>query len=238
MLIIKNAEGGGTNLINSGISYNNDNPPIASAQGNIDIDLSDLLNNDSFPVGTIMMFNGDLTKLGDGWYVCDGKNGTPNLLGKFIRCISTPNDSKPIGIDNLTGGYTDKSVPAHDHTATVVSSGEHTHQTTKTSKDSKYAGSHTHKAPNQPQYGSREVCSTCGPTSATGPGHYPIFEDIKKRDLNWTGTHQHKAHFPSKTSTSDGAHEHNFKILNQKGTVTSDGNLPKHVEIIHIMKVR
>ena len=36
------------------------------------------------PVGSIIMFNGKAEEIPSGWAICDGKNGTPNLLDRFI----------------------------------------------------------------------------------------------------------------------------------------------------------
>jgi hypothetical protein len=30
------------------------------------------------------MFN-NIQNIPDGWHICDGTNGTPNLIGKFIK---------------------------------------------------------------------------------------------------------------------------------------------------------
>ena len=39
---------------------------------------------DSMPVGSIIMFNGKAEEIPSGWAICDGTNGTPNLLDRFI----------------------------------------------------------------------------------------------------------------------------------------------------------
>lgn len=39
------------------------------------------------PSGTIAMYNGQ-SEIPEGWDVCDGNNGTPNLVGKFIKAAS------------------------------------------------------------------------------------------------------------------------------------------------------
>ncbi|MCW2477489.1 MULTISPECIES: phage tail protein [unclassified Symbiopectobacterium] len=36
----------------------------------------------TLPIGTIIIFFGN--EIPDGWLLCDGKNGTPNLIDKFI----------------------------------------------------------------------------------------------------------------------------------------------------------
>lgn len=38
----------------------------------------------TLPKGTIVPYSGDLSKLPHGWELCDGKNGNPNLRGRFL----------------------------------------------------------------------------------------------------------------------------------------------------------
>jgi hypothetical protein len=58
------------------------------------------------------------------WALCDGRNGTPNYVGKFARGGGTASvtargsDSFTLGVENL---------PAHSHGATVSTNGAHTH---------------------------------------------------------------------------------------------------------------
>lgn len=40
---------------------------------------------DAMPVGSIIMFNGKAEEIPSGWAICDGTNGTPNLINKFIK---------------------------------------------------------------------------------------------------------------------------------------------------------
>ena len=39
---------------------------------------------DAMPVGSIIMFNGKIKDIPSGWEICDGRNGTPNLIDRFI----------------------------------------------------------------------------------------------------------------------------------------------------------
>ena len=39
---------------------------------------------DAMPIGSIIMFNGKAEEIPSGWAICDGTNGTPNLLDRFI----------------------------------------------------------------------------------------------------------------------------------------------------------
>lgn len=39
---------------------------------------------DAMPVGSIIMFSGKAEEIPSGWAICNGENGTPNLLDRFI----------------------------------------------------------------------------------------------------------------------------------------------------------
>ena len=39
---------------------------------------------DSMPIGSIIMFNGKAEEIPSGWAICNGENGTPNLIDRFI----------------------------------------------------------------------------------------------------------------------------------------------------------
>ena len=57
-----------------------------------------------FPVGTIIPYAGDLSKIPYGWHVCDGTDGTPNLSDRFLEgTTTTPKTFKDAGLPNITG---------------------------------------------------------------------------------------------------------------------------------------
>ena len=66
---------------------------------------------DSLPVGSIIMWHGSINAIPEGWVLCDGTNGTPNMMDKFIK--SVPDASTDPG---RTGG-----VLSHTHTGPVHS---------------------------------------------------------------------------------------------------------------------
>ena len=78
------------------------------------------------PKGAIVMWSGRINDIPEGWELCDGKNNTPDLRGRFIVGYN-PNDDdyKKIGND---GGKGKKEValeawqcalPEHTHNVTV-----------------------------------------------------------------------------------------------------------------------
>lgn len=64
----------------------------------------------NLPIGSIIIWSGDLTTIPEGWQRCDGTNGTPNLNAKFIRGAASDGE---VG----TGGG------SNSHTHTIASSG-------------------------------------------------------------------------------------------------------------------
>lgn len=46
----------------------------------------------ALPIGSIIMFN-STSNIPDGWHICDGTEGTPNLIDKFIKAGNTLEDS-------------------------------------------------------------------------------------------------------------------------------------------------
>ena len=50
-----------------------------------------LINKSSLPKGSIIMFN-SADKIPNKWQICDGTNGTPNLIDKFIKAGVAPKE--------------------------------------------------------------------------------------------------------------------------------------------------
>lgn len=93
---------------------------------------------DDIPVGMIMMFSGtswSSSAMDGKWRVCDGTNGTPNLVDKFVKGASSLSGNP---VDNYGGNATVTlditKIPEHSHTiagtisGTTGVEGEHTHQ--------------------------------------------------------------------------------------------------------------
>ena len=76
----------------------------------------------SIPSGVIVMWSGTYGNIPGGWALCDGTNGTPNLLSSFIFGVSA--SPYTAGQINTTGGastvtLTTTQLPAHTHTGTT-----------------------------------------------------------------------------------------------------------------------
>ena len=78
---------------------------------------SDINNLTFFPKGTILAFsseawNATSAEFKDIWKICNGQNGTPNLVGKFLRGGENSNFTTPQGADNQTLTV---PLPKHSH---------------------------------------------------------------------------------------------------------------------------
>ena len=65
------------------------------------------------PQNGIIMWSGTLATIPTGWALCDGNNGTPNLIDRFILSVDTGEDP------GLTGGTTTHSHSVSSHTHQV-----------------------------------------------------------------------------------------------------------------------
>lgn len=86
---------------------------------------------DLIPSGMITMWSGTIANIPNGFFLCDGNNGTPNLKDKFVMGTTIESDIAK------TGGSPDAVVISHSHTA------NHNH-----TASSNTAGNHQHKVGN------------------------------------------------------------------------------------------
>lgn len=79
--------------------------------------------NQVIPTGVIVMWSGSVASIPAGWALCNGTNGTPNLIDKFV--LGAGISSPAVG---ATGGSKDAIVVDHTHTATsTVNDPGHSH---------------------------------------------------------------------------------------------------------------
>ncbi|NDO82514.1 hypothetical protein CJP72_17535 [Citrobacter sp. NCU1] len=82
----------------------------------------------------IMMFSG--TTIPQGWVLCDGNNGTPNLIDRFILGGSSAGEHSSTVVSGSSGskGFSVKTagsnanVSVNNHTLTVAEIPAHTHE--------------------------------------------------------------------------------------------------------------
>lgn len=72
------------------------------------------LYNQLIPIGTIIMFN-SIQNIPDGWHICDGTNGTPNLIGKFIKAGTLLETNETDLDQNNYLTINQENLPDHSH---------------------------------------------------------------------------------------------------------------------------
>ena len=95
------------------------------------------INNALVPINGIIMYSGLQADIPANWAICDGNNGTPNLVNKFVvaaasfdTTVTIPNDGSDSGwrtavsgTDGASGGSASKTLastelPSHTHDIT------------------------------------------------------------------------------------------------------------------------
>lgn len=182
------------------------------------------------PVGGIIMWSGAANNVPDGWALCDGKNGTPDLRDKFI--VGAGNAYRPGDAGGaVTVRLTTNELPAHTHsvTGTAASAGNHTHGNTFAIES---VAAHTHEVNAVPSDDS--VVYERGPDY--GWNAYGAREgggDNAKAES--AGAHTHTL---SGSVSSGGSHSHTVS-----GTAASAGSgaafsiLPPYYALCFIMKL-
>lgn len=91
------------------------------------------------PAGLIVMWSGTLAAIPAGWALCDGSNGTPNLLGMFIIGVATSGTNP-----GTTGGSSTGTPSGTNSAPTFTGSAMNTHSHAVGSYATADESSHTH----------------------------------------------------------------------------------------------
>lgn len=90
---------------------------------------------DSIPSGVIVMWSGTVNNIPDGWALCNGSNGTPDLRGRFVLgaggsySVSTKGGAEVVTL-------TEAQMPTHGHIYSTFQTSAKT--TTSTSSSAVY----------------------------------------------------------------------------------------------------
>lgn len=199
---------------------------VTSITGGVDFHL--------VPHGTIIMWSGTLASIPDGWVLCDGTQGTPDLRHRFVMATTSDLEvGNTGGSDSVT--LATSNLPSHSHTGTTTNSPTHTHggstdiggghghdvtgmspagaHTHTSSTDA--AGGHTHDVPTDPgMWGGPGDPYQCLPTGlATGACQWVegyLAEGFPPEVIhNYTSVH---CHSHSVTIDTSGSHSHNLTL--------------------------
>ena len=82
--------------------------------------------NGTIPIGGIIMWSGTIAAIPTGWALCDGTNGTPNLLDRFIVGAGNGYAVAATGGANSVA-LTTNEMPSHNHGGGTTGGGAHSH---------------------------------------------------------------------------------------------------------------
>ena len=181
------------------------------------------LINSIIPAGTIVMWNG--SSVPKGWALCDGTNGTPNLVGSFIKG-SDVTDSEPTvpeGINSETNEFTleTKHLPEHRH--------PHTHTLSELSGT---AESTTIEITSDTTYLYNNDTDSAS-TDVEGASTVSVMNGQDYRTVTSSGSHSHTV------TISGGTIQENTEAQDkwEYGETTPFKIEPKHFKVMFIMKI-
>lgn len=212
--------------------------------------------------GMIVMWSGATSNIPDGWALCDGANGTPDLRGRFVIGAggsyavgstgggSIPSHSHDVGTlaTNSDGAHTHTGTAAsaggHSHSASTNWAGEHSHSGTANS-----AGAHAHGFGSL-NYGGGSLKNgeSQSPGKTSSSNLWRVYTEsggahTHSLSINSAGAHSHTvsvasdgAHTHSVSVTSAGAHTHTIR-----GSTAAYGSgsevIAKYYALCFIMKL-
>jgi len=191
----------------------------------------------SVPQGVIVMWSGQTSQIPTGWALCDGSNGTPNLIDKFIMGASSSNETTTGGANSRT--LSTANLPSHTHSfsGTTNTTGNHNH-----SGSTNTTGNHHHLMVTNAMSNQRAQYSI-----TTNSGNYLAGAGGHGYELYYLNGHT-SAPNGGKTSTS-GNHSHSLSINNNgnhshtmsgttgaSGSGTAFDNKPAYMALAYIMK--
>lgn len=120
------------------------------------------------PSGLIAMWSGLLSAIPSGWALCDGTNGTPNLLNSFVKGVATNATNPGATGGAATASYTPGGTVSQP-TFSGSALGTHSHAVTSNVAVSDHA-SHTHTYTDVPNH-THTIQMQGGSTPATTGTH-------------------------------------------------------------------
>lgn len=120
------------------------------------------------PKQSALPFWGAVNAIPEGWQLCDGSNGTPDLRGMFVAGYD-PAETDQNAIGKKGGSHkhtlTEAEMPAHKHGGTTSSTGGHRH--------------------------SYDVYPAASRGEAKSDGFWRVSDTPDTKQTSWEGTHSH-----------------------------------------------
>jgi hypothetical protein len=188
-------------------------PTAANGTSNTQIATTEFVMYNGVPRGCILLWSGSIASIPSGWYLCNGTNGTPNLVDRFVVAAGS---AYPVG---TVGGNADAIVVSHAHAA--FSSGQsasHVHGGTTNGMNRNNPHSHTGQL--YTEFGSANTVADGGDNDE---GNYTT----RPADID----HEHTF------TTSGVSNDHTHAItVSPNGSSGTNANMPPYYALAYIMK--
>lgn len=196
----------------------------------------------SIPKGIICMWSGLMEDIPNGWHLCDGSDGTPDLRNRFIVGIGSKYGVGDTGgNDSIT--LTESQMPLHNHSG---STGNNTSssQTITTSKD----GSHTHTAQSSSnthnhEYHPYKYNWNSGEANGKGSGRIvsitestTTLKTVNDTHVHTISVYQTNSEHTHRITIPIISHTHSITTSNTGGSSPFD-NRPMYYALAYIMKI-
>lgn len=89
--------------------------------------MTDNFNEESEAPPVMIQWSGSISDIPSGWALCDGNNGTPNLLNRFVKGTSSASENPGSTGGSDTYTISVAQLPSHDHNGSTSSDGDHNH---------------------------------------------------------------------------------------------------------------
>jgi microcystin-dependent protein len=126
-------------------------------------------HTDSLPKGVVAMWSGTIATIPQGWALCDGTNGTPDLRDKFV--VGARQDSAGAVQTNVSGVLLQTGGEAA-HTLTAAELPAHTHGVYVSGSD--YPGTDSKAAASQANVGAQTAATGGGVAHNTLPPYFAV----------------------------------------------------------------
>ena len=204
---------------------------------------------DSFPSGGIIIWSGAANNLPNGWSLCDGSNGTPDLRNRFVVGASTgTGDTTYPGLSvNATGGSANATLVSHSHTVdnhthsdgTLVVD-NHTHSVNINTNNNSHT--HHHIMPGDDQltfangragWSNRSAASYPYDANSSTSGGGQMW---RTSDNSHTHSHNVSGNTGGSAPGISGSTGGSAPGTNSQGSSASNANLPPYFALCYIMK--
>ena len=192
-------------------------PTAANGTNNTQIATTAFVIYNGVPSGCIMLWSGSIASIPSGWYLCNGTNGTPNLMDRFVVGAGS---TYPVG---AAAGSADAIVVSHSHTASSAGqSVNHSHSGTTSGMNRNNPHNHTVNVYIS-TFDSQQIAAQGVNTQFVEYGSYVT----GSTDIN----HEHAF------TTGGVSADHNHAItVNSTGSSGTNANMPPYYALAYIMK--